>query len=282
MLGRGEESRSHSSEVRWEEMTPSAAIENADWIGPRLHPFAAHDVGSVVPTGFAAYARILHPAWMPLEPKPIEVRWSEVAAWSGSVIHPEVQFHAIQPAPGREVGPSPWSGEPQLGTLSAGQVAALAGLLANHTSSAGSCRFCLWEGYGYLGEPGVAWQTAVFVPGPRPLRWLRLRAARLRLRRRKPRNVSGPRVTLPDRAYLLFTGSVDDAAGWEDGPNLWWPDDRAWCVASEIDLPYTYVGGSTEVIAEILGHPALEALPADLGDGVTYDSDKLNSSGMIG
>jgi hypothetical protein len=27
------------------------------------------------------------------------------------------------------------------------------------------------------------------------------------------------------------------------GPNPWWPEDRAWCVATEIDLPYTYVGG---------------------------------------
>jgi hypothetical protein len=52
----------HSWRVRWEEMTPSDAVENADWIGPRMHPFNAYDVGMVIPTGFAAYARILHPA----------------------------------------------------------------------------------------------------------------------------------------------------------------------------------------------------------------------------
>ena len=80
------------------------------------------------------------------------------------------------------------------------------------------------------------------------------------------------------RAYLLFSGSVSDAAGWEDGPNLWWPEDRAWCVASEIDHNYSYVGGSAELISELLTHSALEAVPAKITDGITYDSDRINSS----
>src|SRR5712692_10563859 len=33
-------------------------------------------------------------------------------------------------------------------------------------------------------------------------------------------------------------------------------------MASEIDFPYTYVGGTSELLDEILQHPALEALPA--------------------
>src|SRR6202035_3353524 len=33
------------------------AVEVASWIAPRLHPFG-QDVGSVIPTGFAAYAGI--------------------------------------------------------------------------------------------------------------------------------------------------------------------------------------------------------------------------------
>ena len=38
----------------------SADVAAADWIGPRLMPFA-EGVGSVVPTGFAAYGRLFHP-----------------------------------------------------------------------------------------------------------------------------------------------------------------------------------------------------------------------------
>jgi hypothetical protein len=53
--------------------------------------------------------------------------------------------------------------------------------------------------------------------------------------------------------------------------------DRAWCVASEIDLPYSYVGGPQALIDAILADPAIEALPATLSDGITYDSDKINT-----
>jgi hypothetical protein len=236
--------------MRWEEMTPSDAVENADWIGARLHPFAAYDVGAVVPTGFAAYARILHPASEWKDSHGTDVSWSQVAAWSGKTIHPLVQFHAIAaPTSGRELGPRPWSGEPREGTLSPRQVDALARLARKHTTTPDACWFCLWEGYGYT-APGVTKD------------W---------------RSLSRKRVTPnPQRAYLLFTGSVGDAVGWEDGPNLWWPDERAWCVASEIDHPYSYVGGSDALIKELLADPEIEALPAKLEDGITYDTDRIN------
>ena len=32
-----------------------------------------------------------------------------------------------------------------------------------------------------------------------------------------------------------------------------------------------------ELIAEILNHPALEALPSAADQGITYDSDKINT-----
>lgn len=48
-------------------------------------------------------------------------------------------------------------------------------------------------------------------------------------------------------------------------------------MASEIDFPYTYVGGSNELIEEILAHPLLEALPATISEGITADSDTVNS-----
>ena len=60
------------------------------------------------------------------------------------------------------------------------------------------------------------------------------------------------RVRLPNRDYLLFTGSAAEAEGWDDGPNLWWPDDRAWCAAAEIDLDYTLIGGSSELRDELV------------------------------
>jgi hypothetical protein len=260
----------------WEDVTPSEAVENADWMGIQLHPFNAYDVGSVVPTGFAAYARILHPAFTREAP----VRWAEVAVWSGRVIHPEVQFHALVPAaPQDRLGTEPFVYPPRNGVLPESQVRALATLLSRHTTSQDRCWFCLWEGFGYLNEGAVAWVRAYYL-GSWAGRWARWRDKHLRVSIRRPKrrpvrtNLVRPNTA---RSYLLFSGSITQAAGWQDGPNLWWPDDRAWCVASEIDLPYTYVGGSKELIEEILHEPALEALPSGVGDGITYDSDKVNS-----
>jgi hypothetical protein len=58
--------------------------------------------------------------------------------------------------------------------------------------------------------------------------------------------------------------------------NLWWPDDHAWCVATEIDLDSTYVGASEACIEELLANSELEVARLDLGAGVTADSDTLN------
>lgn len=249
--------------VGWEDLTPSEEVHAADWIRERLHGFAV-DVGSVVPHGFEAYARIFHPAWAP---GVAEVRWSDVAASTGRTVHPEMQFHAIAaPLPGHETGPPSWYG-PREGKLSENQVRALIPLLARHTSTPERCLFCLWDGYGYF-NPGATIAFTSFwpegephvPPPPQPLPT-------------PPR----ARVRMPGREYMLFTGSVAQAEGWLSGPNLWWPEDRAWCVASEIDLPYTYVGGTGPLIAEILTDPALEALPATLHDRITADGDSINT-----
>jgi hypothetical protein len=261
--------------VGWEDVTPSEAVENADWIATRLHPFKAYDVGAVVPSGFAAYARILHPAFT----RESEVRWAEVAAWSGRVIHPEVQFHALVPSlPSDRIGTEPFIFPPRNGILPESQVRVLADLLSRHTSTAARCWFCLWEGYGYFSEGAVmVFRSYRNSWAGRWARW-RHQHVRVSFRRARPRSIPGRRVTPNSaRSYLLFTGSVNRAAGWRDGPNIWWPDDRAWCVASEIDLPYTYIGGSIDLIDAILKDPALEAVPSDIGDGITYDSDKVNA-----
>jgi hypothetical protein len=259
-------------------VTPSDAVEAADWIPGRLHPFAK-DVGSVVPTGFEAYARIFHPASSPgrLEPSGtivpgVELRWSEVAALSGKTVHPEMQFHAIAPPPhDRGHGLEPKVHKPRDGVLSEVQRGALVEMLSTHTTTPNACWLCLWEGYGYSSAVWLRASTAESRDDPPPPppqigppNWAEL-------------YVRAKRVRLPKRDYILFKGKVTQAQGWDDGPNLWWPEDRAWCVASEIDFSYTYVGGSNELIEQILRHPALEALPATVDDGMSYTSDTINS-----
>jgi hypothetical protein len=99
--------------------------------------------------------------------------------------------------------------------------------------------------------------------------------------REKPRE--RPTFRLPNRGYYLARGPLDAAletvygfVGDYRSASIWWPDDRAWCVATEVDFDWTYVGGSAECVAAILSSPDLEALPAKISDGVSYASDPIN------
>ncbi len=46
--------------------------------------------------------------------------------------------------------------------------------------------------------------------------------------------------------------------------NLWWPEDRAWIVITEIDGFSTYVGGSRSALQNVLASPDVEAIEAAL------------------
>lgn len=216
----------------------SPNVSEADWIAESFeHPLPSP--AEFVVGGLAAYAQILHPA----EEEGLgsrTVRWSEVAAWSGLPLRSESGFESIALPQIRPSSPRPWSGQgPDEGRLYRPYVEALTSILRHGTTTPDSCWFCVWEGYG---DPDL-------VP---------------------PEANTGPRVHLPDRSYLLFHGPVDVALGSPfDGrpnqsPNIWWPTDRTWFVATEIDFPWTYVGGSEELIERILTDEHIEAIPAEV------------------
>ena len=56
-------------------------------------------------------------------------------------------------------------------------------------------------------------------------------------------------------------------------PNLFWPRDRAWCVASEIDLFCTLVAGSNALAEKLIANPRLEVWRVFADDPVRWDSD---------
>ena len=81
------------------------------------------------------------------------------------------------------------------------------------------------------------------------------------------------------RDCLLFRGTLNalpfpNMLG--QSPTLWWPSDRAWCAATEIDFIETIIGGSAACIRRILDCPELEALPVPLDGLLEFDGDALN------
>lgn len=254
------------------------------WIGPRLLPFG-QGVGSVVPTGFEAYARILHPVPGPPadDAGPGLVRWADVAAVTGRVVHARAQFWRVAARRqwhDQEAGA--WPGqEPSEGDLDAADLAALLDVLALHTVGGADGRVVvgLWDGYGWIrggGAVSVAilggdGASAVSHPGPAFASAI----------------LAAPRLELPAREYLLFRGTLADVPSlghhlpWgtfqPQSPNLLWPDDASWCVATEIDLDSTLVGGPRALVDRILADERLESFEADVHDGIGIDADDVNT-----
>ena len=69
---------------------------------------------------------------------------------------------------------------------------------------------------------------------------------------------------------------------WGYSPNIWWPEDRAWCVATDIDLFDTYLGGGMECVQAVLGNPELEALPTTIDARLDLASDATNAPDPLG
>jgi hypothetical protein len=188
----------------------------AQWIEESLPQFPWATVGAIIPKGFEQYARILHPAYEhgpDMSRSPIS--WAEIAQRNGRVMHPLAQFGRIAGL-GSDPYPDPPSGmdPPYEGDIPPELIEPLVQNLQKFTKTPDVCWFLLWTGFGDL---------------PRLKGFY-----------------TYPQVEIPGREYLLLRGSLSSlellGAKGGNGPNLWWPDDHAWCVATEIDLDSFLVG----------------------------------------
>lgn len=154
---------------------------------------------------------------------------------------------------------------------------------ARHTTTPTSAWFGVWEGYG--------WETSttMYVTSGRP-GWAGRRksnAERKRLREKDRRRheavrtgLAGvPRFEVPGRAYYLVGGPIAAAADvrepgspdrWQR-PDLMWPDDQAWFVASDVDFWSLYVGGSAAFIDDLVA-----SLPVGSSERVTLDRELVS------
>lgn len=131
----------------------------------------------------------------------------------------------------------------------------IASIGERHTSSPDRAWFAVWEGHGFdTATTHIAWQ------GP-------LDEERSRLRDEDERHNAAiraallhvPRFDLPNRTYYLLGGPVTAAtqlrhpgrsSDWRN-PDLFWPDDRRWFVATDVDFWSLYIGGDDDFITEL-------------------------------
>jgi hypothetical protein len=249
----------------------------AAWVAAGLSEYDG-TVTTVVPAGFEAYARILHPAGLDEVP----VRWGDVAAANGRSAHRAMQWDHIVGARRLSEQAGVWDEEPETGSLPQTLLPALAGVLGEHTETPERCWYGLWTGWGHtIVAEG---ETATFETADREMFLLAAPLDTVHRTSLEPWPVASADGSV---AIAFQTSPPDDKpeaeAGAEPGPdpfwrspNLWWPDDRAWCVATEIDFSYTYVGGTQRCVDAIIQTPGLEAYAVDPADPVTWDGDHVN------
>jgi hypothetical protein len=194
----------------------------ADWLRESMTTFAL-GVRSFLPDRFEAYARVHHPFEHGRDGTLHP--WREVSP-DGEALR--------DPVLAGKFAYDGWEhGQATVGRLPAPLIEPLVEHLASATTTPDRCFFAVWEGHGDTVVP----------------------------------HTLAPRLQLPERGYHVFAGpiegartSLSDIEWYHLSANLWWPADRAWCVATEIDLAWTYVGGSRACIDDLLADPRLETV----------------------
>jgi hypothetical protein len=244
--------------LRW-----SIDVDQAEWMKARLSGLLEGTVSSIVPTGFDAYAQILHPVETPVHGDAL-IRWIDVATWGGQELTARSRWLAVAMPEYAPPQPRPWKSQgPTKGTLHLDDARALMELAREFTDTPRQCWCCIWDGFGWGARLQYGPRVDVGsspAPGPIPIEVQ-----------------TSPKVHTPYRDYFLYETSLDasftDAIRTLEGhsPNVWWPADRAWCVGTEVDCDSTYVGGSRAFIDAILDAGGLEAFEVLATDGLFLD-----------
>ncbi|MGH7604082.1 MAG: hypothetical protein ACRENK_08820 [Gemmatimonadaceae bacterium] len=183
-------------------------------------------MASFLPGDLAAYARVYHPFGDGDDSVVGVSSWAALAANAGRNLSDpaaaaDFAYHGLSNAQART------------GTLSPSSIRPLVEHLRPATTTPEQCYFALWDGFaGSVVPRGLV-----------------------------------PKLELPNRAYHVFAGPLEGALSSFDAvsyshrsANLWWAADHAWCVATEIDFAWTYVGGPRARIDAILADSRLDSV----------------------
>jgi hypothetical protein len=142
----------------------------------------------------------------------------------------------------------------------------VASLGARYTTTPTLAWFAIWEGHGFdKSTTHVAWRDPPADDAERQRRAAERERLRIADRERHATIRSAlaavPRFDLPDRAYYLTHGPLSaitdlrypDVDGWRN-PDLFWPHDRSWFAATDVDFWSLYVGGSEPFTTELAAH----------------------------
>lgn len=271
-------------------------------------------VDGAVGGGFAAYARILHPVTATLEDRlepdargdhpersTTTWTWAQVAERTDGTMHPLVQWPRLTGVDDASEVPLPdgWRvSPPEAGWFDPSLLPVLAGHLAASTTTPEDLVAGFWSGWGDLNggmTVAIGWERtdeeSTTAEGAALLAQAEAEAeARAAEHRAFVASLSGPRLAWPGRGLVLTTTRCSDLADparvdrallgtyLDVGhtPQLLWPQDHTWAVATEIDWDSTLVAGARDLVDAVLADPRLEAFEVGEHDDLSWSGDRVN------
>ncbi len=164
--------------------------------------------------------------------------WSQLVGFGPAGFDAYARLRFIpDPDPGR---PGQTESDAELGDLHPSdldQVRLALRVLAPFTGTPHDCVFAVWDGWGHGLE----------IPRGLPL------------------------LELPHRSYGLLRGSLADVDEWQRalgsdlavGPAFVWPEDRRWCLASDVDPHWAGIGADQQAVRALLAEPGLDVVRAE-------------------
>ncbi len=154
----------------------------------------------------------------------------------------------------------------------------VASIGARYTSTPDLAWFAIWDGHGFgPGTTSIVWRDPAADDAERQRREAEREGQRRhdleRNARIGPALAAVPRFDLPDRAYYLTSGPLSamtelrypDDHGWRN-PDLFWPNDRTWFAATDVDFWSLYVGGSRAFTSDLATRSPTPCEVVDLDD----------------
>ncbi len=206
--------------------------EVADWARREVARYSFGTVGSILPCdGFPATIRVLHPFQTAAG---ADVSWKVVGASIGFVVGAGTDSDDLIQALRESSPDGAEPGSPVPGRIPPEVARLIQGSLSEADVMGGRCYAAIWDG------------------------WPELQAE----------SVDAPIVHWPARSWYLFEASLTgdgmpQPAGLTVPPSLWWPDDRSWFVATDVDHRCSYVCCSREDASHLLANSSLEAFRVD-------------------
>ncbi len=152
-----------------------------------------------------------------------------------------------------------------------------------HTSTPTEAWFAIWEGHGFVpSTTRLGWRTPPADDAERQRREAQ-RERQRRYDREQAATIGSalavvPRFELPHRVYYLVTGALPAVSalrypgddGWRN-PDLFWPSDRSWFAATDVDFWSLYVGGPAPFTSELASRSPTRCEFVDQSDSLTIE-----------